>query len=47
MKILHAVPSFGLGGMEKVICSIINATADKYDHELLAIDNNRHWFRFV
>src|SRR5712691_1011262 len=41
MKILHAVPSFGLGGMEKVICSMINATADTYDHELLPIDNNK------
>jgi glycosyltransferase involved in cell wall biosynthesis len=41
MKILHAVPSFGLGGMEKVICSIINSTADKYDHELLSIDNSK------
>ena len=27
--------------MEKVICSIINATADTYDHELLPIDNNK------
>jgi len=25
MKILHVVPSFGLGGMEKVLCSVINS----------------------
>src|ERR1041384_3016979 len=47
MKILHAVPSFGLGGMEKVICSIINATADKYDHELLSLDNTREAIKWT
>src|SRR3989442_6580101 len=47
MKILHAVPSFGLGGMEKVLCSIINSTADKYDHELFAIDNNKEAIKWT
>jgi len=41
MKILHIVPSFGLGGMEKIICSIINSTIDKYEHELLSLDNKK------
>jgi glycosyltransferase involved in cell wall biosynthesis len=27
MRILHVVPSFGLGGMEKVICAFINGTS--------------------
>jgi L-malate glycosyltransferase len=47
MKILHAVPSFGLGGMEKVICSIVNSTADKYDHELLSIDNSKEAVKWI
>jgi len=40
MKILHVVPSFGLGGMEKVICSIVDNLSDGYCHEILALDNN-------
>ncbi|HEY1249016.1 MAG TPA: glycosyltransferase [Nitrososphaera sp.] len=47
MKILHAVPSFGLGGMEKVICSVINSTSDKYEHELLSIDNNKEAVKWI
>jgi glycosyltransferase involved in cell wall biosynthesis len=47
MKVLHIVPSFGLGGMEKVICSVINSTADKYDHELLSIDNNAEAVKWI
>lgn len=39
MKIVHVVPSFGLGGMEKVLCTIINATSDRYQHSLVALDN--------
>ena len=41
MKILHVVPSFRLGGMERVICSIINLTSDKYDHEVLSLDGSK------
>jgi sugar transferase (PEP-CTERM/EpsH1 system associated) len=40
MKILHVVPSFGLGGMEKVICVVIEKTSDCYEHEILALDAN-------
>lgn len=47
MKILHVVPSFGFGGMEKVICSIINSTIDKYEHELLSLDNNRDAMKWI
>jgi glycosyltransferase involved in cell wall biosynthesis len=32
------VPSFGLGGMEKIICALIEATADRYDHSVLTLD---------
>ena len=47
MKILHIVPSFGLGGMEKIICSIVNFTIDEYDHELLPINNNKEAIRWT
>jgi glycosyltransferase involved in cell wall biosynthesis len=40
MKILHVVPLFGTGGMEKVICSIINGVSMSYDHEVLTLYNN-------
>ncbi|MGE3541770.1 MAG: glycosyltransferase [Candidatus Tectimicrobiota bacterium] len=47
MKILHVVPSFGLGGMEKVLCAIINATMHEYDHTLLALDNKHDATRWI
>jgi glycosyltransferase involved in cell wall biosynthesis len=37
MKILHVVPSFGLGGMERVICTLINHTSLQYTHSLLSL----------
>src|SRR5688572_3959426 len=40
MKLLHVVPSFGLGGMEKVICAFIKHTVHFYQHNILALDNN-------
>jgi len=40
MKLLHVVPSFGLGGMEKVICTFIKHTTPTYQHSILALDNN-------
>ncbi|GJL58154.1 MAG: glycosyl transferase family 1 [Nitrospirales bacterium] len=39
MKVMHVVPSFGFGGMEKVLCSIINGLPSMYQHEILALDN--------
>jgi glycosyltransferase involved in cell wall biosynthesis len=47
MKILHIVPSFGFGGMEKIICSIINHTSNQYDHEILALDNETKAARWL
>jgi len=38
MKILHVVPSFGLGGMEKIICSIINGGSEIYEHIIVPLD---------
>jgi glycosyltransferase involved in cell wall biosynthesis len=38
MRILHVVPSFGLGGMEKIICAVVNATTDRCQHTVLALD---------
>ena len=40
MKLLHVVPSFGLGGMEKVICTFIKHTTPTYQHSILTLDNN-------
>src|SRR5438552_4160688 len=40
MKLLHVVPSFGLGGMEKVLCALITHTTPSYHHSILALDNN-------
>jgi glycosyltransferase involved in cell wall biosynthesis len=37
MKVLHVVPSFGLGGMERIICSLINRTSYCYRHEVLVL----------
>ncbi len=46
MRILHVVPSFGIGGMEKVLCSIINGTSQDFFHEILPLENEvsaRKW----
>jgi glycosyltransferase involved in cell wall biosynthesis len=47
MKILHVVPSFGLGGMEKVICSIINHTSHQHKHIILSMDGADKAFRWI
>ena len=47
MKLLHVVPSFGLGGMEKVICAVIKHTPPAYHHSLLALDNNTQAGRWL
>jgi glycosyltransferase involved in cell wall biosynthesis len=38
MRILHVVPSFGLGGMEKIICAVINASTTEHQHAILSLD---------
>jgi sugar transferase (PEP-CTERM/EpsH1 system associated) len=48
IKVLHLVPSFALGGMERIVCSVINGTTDRYDHRILALDRRvdaRRWIR--
>jgi glycosyltransferase involved in cell wall biosynthesis len=47
MNILHVVPSFGLGGMERVICSIVNHTFSKYQHYIMSLDGNSSAFRWI
>jgi glycosyltransferase involved in cell wall biosynthesis len=47
MRILHIIPSFGLGGMEKIICSIINHTFPKYQHIILSLDGNTNALRWI
>ena len=47
MKLLHVVPSFGLGGMEKVICAFIKHTTPAYQHSILALDNNTQAGRWL
>ena len=46
MRILHVVPSFGLGGMEKIICAVINHATASHQHSILALDgctSARNW----
>jgi len=38
MKVLHILPSFGLGGMEKVLCAIINRTPNFVRHAIVPIN---------
>jgi sugar transferase (PEP-CTERM/EpsH1 system associated) len=47
MKLLHIVPSFGLGGMEKVICAVIKHTTPAHHHSILALDNNTQASRWL
>lgn len=48
VKILHVVPSFGMGGMEKVLCSVMNSLPDHIDQEILSLTEDRgaeKWIR--
>ena len=48
VKILHVVPSFGMGGMEKVLCTIINSIPDHIEQEILSLTEDRgaeQWIR--
>jgi glycosyltransferase involved in cell wall biosynthesis len=47
MRILHIIPSFGLGEMEKVICSIINHTCHQYQHNILSLDGDNRASRWI
>src|SRR5262245_34864011 len=47
MRILHIIPSFGIGGMEKVICSLINHTSQKYQHIILSLDGNQSASKWI
>jgi glycosyltransferase involved in cell wall biosynthesis len=47
MKIVHVIPSFGLGGMEKVISSLINSTSHKYNHHLLILDGLTDAYQWI
>jgi L-malate glycosyltransferase len=38
MRILHVVPSFGLGGMEKIVCAVINNATNSHGHAILSLD---------
>ena len=39
MRILHVVPSFGLGGMEKIICAVINSDRS-HSHGILLLEGS-------
>jgi sugar transferase (PEP-CTERM/EpsH1 system associated) len=47
MKILHVVPSFGFGGMEKIICSVINRTSSHYRHIVLVLNDDRRAEKWI
>jgi glycosyltransferase involved in cell wall biosynthesis len=47
IEILHVVPSFGFGGMEKVICSIINLTSEIYHHKILSLDEKNEAMKWI
>ena len=47
VRILHVVPSFGLGGMERVVCALINDTSDSCVHEILTFDHARLAARWI
>jgi sugar transferase (PEP-CTERM/EpsH1 system associated) len=38
MRILYVVPSFGFGGMEKILCAVINNPANNQHHAILTLD---------
>lgn len=40
MRILHVVPSFGFGGMEKIICTVIEGTNNDNRHAILTLDGH-------
>ncbi len=47
MKLLHVVPSFGLGGMEKVLCSVINALPGSCQQGVLSLTGEQSASRWI
>lgn len=47
IKILHVVPSFGIGGMERIICSIIKNTSSLYDHCIMSFDGKKESYDWI
>jgi glycosyltransferase involved in cell wall biosynthesis len=47
MKILHVIPSFGFGGMEKVVCSIIDHTCFQYQHFIISLDGDDRAIQWI
>lgn len=48
MKVLHILPSFGFGGMEKVFCAIVNGLPSRIHQEILSINGEcsaKSWIR--
>lgn len=41
VKILHVVPSFGIGGMEKVLCTVMNSIPDHIEQRILSLTEDR------
>ena len=40
MRILHVVPTFGFGGMERILCALVNNTLKSHSHTILSLDGN-------
>lgn len=47
MKILHVVPSFNIGGMEKIICAFINKSPRDIFHNILPLDGKLKAVRWI
>ncbi len=47
MKLLHIVPSFGLGGMEKVLCSVINSLPAPFQQGVLSLTGEQSASRWI
>lgn len=47
MKLLHVVPSFGLGGMERVLCSVINALPGSCQQGVLSLNGEQSASRWI
>lgn len=47
VKLLHVVPSFGLGGMERVLCSVINALPGECQQSVLSLTGEQSASRWI
>ena len=47
IRVLHLLPSFGLGGMEKIVCAVLNSTPENLLHQVITLDGSTDAWNWI